>query len=361
MIKKLLSFSVLLTGLVLFAQQNIEMKADSIMKAYHIPEMAYAVVTPDKIVVQHTTGHHRIEEINDKPNADIHDFFHLGSNTKAITGFIAGYLTEQNKIKWDQKFFDLFPELKDKSNPKYYNITLAQLLQHQAGIQPFTSGTEYQKLPSFKGSKAEKRQAFAKYLLTLPPVENNKPYNYSNAGYSIAALMMEKVSGKTWEQLVQDVLKDKLKLQYNLGWPNRTNINQPWGHWKNPQLESVAPTTAYDLSLAEPAGDISMNIVDYSKFIQLNLQGLAGKNNILKAKTYQYLFNSADHYSIGWANTVVNNKKYSDHLGTDGTFLAYTQINKSEPKAYIILVNNGSPEAQDGLFKFLKILKKQYP
>ncbi|WP_407480865.1 hypothetical protein [Elizabethkingia meningoseptica] len=39
MIKKLLSFSVLLTGLALSAQQNIEMKADSIMKAYHIPEM----------------------------------------------------------------------------------------------------------------------------------------------------------------------------------------------------------------------------------------------------------------------------------------------------------------------------------
>jgi D-alanyl-D-alanine carboxypeptidase len=359
--KKRLSFSFLLLILNLSAQQRLEKTADSIIKANHIPEMAYAVVTPDKILIQKIIGHHRIEQINEKPNANINDFFHLGSNTKAITGFIAGYLTEQNKINWDTKFFDLFPELKDKSNPQYQNITLSQLLEHKAKIQAYTSGAEYQKLPEFNGNKAEKRQAFAKYVLTLPPVENDKPYNYSNAGYSVAALMLEKASGKTWEQLVQDVLKDKLKLQYNLGWPNRTNINQPWGHWVDAKLVSIPPETKYDLSLAEPAGDISMNIINYSKYIQLNLQGLAGKDNFLKAKTYQYLFNSSDHYSIGWGNSTLNNVKYSEHAGSDGTFFAYTLINRSEPKAYIILINNGSAQAQDGLFKFLKLLKKQYP
>lgn len=173
--------------------------------------------------------------------------------------------------------------------------------------------------------------------------------------------MLEKVSGKTWEQLVQDVLKDKLKLQYTLGWPNRTDINQPWGHWEDPQLVSVAPETKYDLSMAEPGGDISMNIINYSKFIQLNLQGLTGKDNFLKAKTYQYLFNSSDNYSIGWGNVTINNIKYSEHQGTDGTFFAYALINRSESKAYIILINNASGQAQEGLFKFLKLLKKQYP
>ncbi|HFK5503654.1 serine hydrolase domain-containing protein [Elizabethkingia anophelis] len=359
--KKLLSFLFLSLILNLSAQKGLEKSADSMMKVHHIPEMAYAVITPDKILVQKIIGHHRIEQISEKPNANISDFFHLGSNTKAITGFIAGYLTEQNKIKWDTKFFDLFPEFKDKSNPKYLNITLSQILEHKAGIQPFTSGAEYQKLPVFKGNKSVKRQAFAQYVLTLPPVENDKPYNYSNAGYSVAAFMLEKVSGKTWEQLVQDVLKDKLKLQYTLGWPNRTDINQPWGHWEDPQLVSVAPETKYDLSMAEPGGDISMNIINYSKFIQLNLQGLTGKDNFLKVKTYQYLFNSSDHYSIGWGNVTINNIKYSEHQGTDGTFFAYTLINRSEPKAYIILINNASGQAQEGLFKFLKLLKKQYP
>ena len=54
------------------------------------------------------------------------------------------------------KIFRSVPELKDKSNPRYLNITLSQLLEHKAGIQPFTSGAEYQKLPVFKGNKPEK-------------------------------------------------------------------------------------------------------------------------------------------------------------------------------------------------------------
>ena len=92
--KKILSFLFLLLLLKFSAQKGLEKSADSIMKVHYIPEMAYAVVTPDKIQVQKTIGHHRIEQIHEKPNANISDFFHLGSNTKAITGFIAGYLTE---------------------------------------------------------------------------------------------------------------------------------------------------------------------------------------------------------------------------------------------------------------------------
>lgn len=50
--KKLLSFSFLSLILNLSAQKNLEKSADSIMKAHHIPEMAYAVITPDKTLVQ---------------------------------------------------------------------------------------------------------------------------------------------------------------------------------------------------------------------------------------------------------------------------------------------------------------------
>ncbi|WP_449436181.1 hypothetical protein [Pedobacter steynii] len=41
--------------------------------------------------------------------------------------------------------------------------------------------------------------------------------------------------------------------------------------------------------MIEPAGDISMPLTDYIKFVQLNLSGLRGKSNFLKAETYNYL------------------------------------------------------------------------
>ena len=45
-----------------------------------------------------------------------------------------------------------------------------------------------------------------------------------------------------------------------------------------------------------------MPINDYARFIQLNLEGLSGKNNFLKSETYHFLHDSKEKYAIGWAN-----------------------------------------------------------
>lgn len=342
--------------------QNLTVIADSLRIKYKIPEIAFAVVSVDSIIEMQTLGFHKIESNKKEDEAKINDYFHLGSNTKAITGFICAYLVEQNKINWETKFFDLFPKWKKKSNKAFCNITLEDLLSHRARIQPFTSGNEYKKLPKFVGTKSEKRKQFCKYLLKNEPLElNDKTFNYSNAGYSIATLMLEKVSGRTWEELVNLVLKEKLKLNYKLGWPNRFEINQPWGHWiENDTLKSLSPNTKYDLSLAEPAGDLSMQLNDYAKFVQSNLIGLEGKDNFLKSETYDYLHYGKKEYSIGWGNVKDDKREISEHAGSDGTFFCYTQIDKIRKNAFIIQINCATEEGQKGLFELLKIIKVKY-
>lgn len=353
-----------LTSILFFkisSAQNLEKLADSIITKNEIPEMTFAVVTKDSILIQRTIGHHKITEFKDKQNANSSDLFHLGSNTKAITGFISAHLVEKKKIKWNTKFFDLFPELKKKSNQKYYNITLEDLLSHRAFVQPFTSGLEYSKLPKFIGNKQQKRTEFAKYVLTLEPVNHENVYSYSNAGYSVATMMLEKVSGKSWEKLVSEILKSKLKLDFRFGWPNRNVENQPFGHWiENGKLVPVSPEINYDLSLAEPAGDLSMNIENYSSFIQLNISGLSGKNNFLKSETYKYLHTAKKDYAIGWGNYEKNNSEISEHAGSDGTFFSYAQIDRKNLIGYIVIVNSGTEKAQQGVFEMINLMKKKY-
>jgi len=87
--------------------------ADSIRIKYQIPELAYAVVSADGIFEFQISG---VQRIHTNLQAKQSDRFHLGSNTKAITCFIAALLVQQEKIKWDTKIFDLFPELKVKRN-----------------------------------------------------------------------------------------------------------------------------------------------------------------------------------------------------------------------------------------------------
>lgn len=357
----------ILTGLLLIFSftlthaQSTESQADSIMKIRNIPEMSYAVVTKDRVLVKGTLGYHKVTDVTELPNARPDDLFHLGSNTKAITGFVAATLVEKGKINWDTRFFELFPNLVNNSNRNYHHVTLEDLLNHSAGIQPFTSGAEYQKLPDFKGNKKARRKEFAKHVLTLPVVENNKAFSYSNAGYSVAAVMLEKVSGKSWEKLVADIVRKKLRLDFAFGWPNRNRDNQPYGHWEEKgKLVPVSPKTNYDLSLAEPAGDLSMNIENYAKFIQMNIEGLAGRHNYLKSETYQYLHGSKSEYAIGWVNYKKNGVQISEHAGSDGTFFSYVQIDRTNLIGYIVIVNSGTANAQEGVHAMMNILKKNY-
>lgn len=317
--------------------------------------MAYAVVTTDKILQEQVLGYHQTGQTAKKDTALITDYFHLGSNTKAITGFIAAYLVEQNKISWDTKFFYLFPEWSAESDPAYINITLKDLLSHRAHIQPYTSGAEYQKLPKFSGTKSEQRKLFAVYLLKQNPVSSTtEKYNYSNAGYSIAALMLEKVSGLTWEQLVENIMNKKLNLHTKFGWPNLIDANQPWGHWViNNKLIALPPNTAYNLNLGEPAGDISMTLPNYIKFMQLNMAGLTGKSNLLKASTYDFLHYGIDDYAIGWGNANKKGKRRSDHAGSAGTFFCYTYFDNEKNIAYFVIANSGGKETEKGVFALL--------
>lgn len=352
--KRFISFLGVLIIVQKVNSQDLQKYVDSLILKQNIPQIGYAVVSKDSIIEIKTTGFHRNDLKTAQTKASLSNYFHLGSNTKAITGFVAAYLVEKNKINWNTLFFDIFPTWKPSSNLAFRNITLADLLSHRANIQPYTSGLEFQKLPKFKGNIQQQREQFAKHLLNKNPVINNdKVFNYSNAGYSIAAIMLEKVSGLSWEQLVKNTMQNLLEVNVEFGFPNKLNDNQPFGHWvQNDSLIVVESNVKYNLALAEPAGDISMTLPDYAKFIQFNLKELQGQNNVLKATTYNYLHYGLNNYAIGWGNVNTEKKQFSEHAGSAGTFFCYTVLEKKANLAYIVVANSATKEAQQGVLSF---------
>lgn len=341
--------------------QSITKYADSLREKYHVPELAFAVIKPRTIILKQVIGYHKTNTTDKKDAANINDYFHLGSNTKAITGFVAAYLVEQGKIQWSTKLFDLYPDWKTAANPAYYDVTLQDLLSHRAHIQPYTAGADFTTLPAFSGDVAQRRNQFVAYLLTLEPVKTANGFSYSNAGYSIAACMLEKLTGKTWEQLVVEILHDKAGLNIRFGWPNLTDPNQPWGHWdEDGKLVALPGTITYNLHLIEPAGDINIPITDYARFVQMNLEGLTGKDNLLKSDTYNFLHYGIKDYAIGWANVNTDAQKFSNHAGSAGTFYCITRVEPLNKIAYIVIANSATAGAQLAIADLLKKLRSTY-
>lgn len=356
-----LTLSLLLLSFYITADaQKTLAYADSIRITYKIPEISYAVADAATTLEIAALGRH---SINLPDKATLHDRFHIGSNTKAMTAFMIAKYVEKGKLNWTTRFFDLFPGWKANSNTAYANITLQDLLSHRAGIQPF-QGEGDPEIPVFTGTKPEKRKQFGQFVLTLPPVkpDEQNPFIYSNAGYTLATLMLEKVSGKSWEELVDEVFNKDLHLHVKLSWPENQQHKDTWGHrFDNGQLIPVASTMGDHLDFTEPAGDINLPLKDYIQFIQLHLQGLSGQNNYLKASTYQFLHKGIKHYSMGWFNMYENGKELSVHAGTGAfTYFTLVHIDRLKNRAYIIFTNSFNNNTGQGVRLLMRRLKENY-
>lgn len=350
---------IMLYFLPVYGQKTIQF-ADSIRKANNIPELSYAVISSSTTLEIAALGKHSI----DLPDtATLNDRFHIGSNTKAMTAFMIARYVEKGKLKWTTKFFDLFPEWKAKSNPAYWNMTLQDLLSHKAGIQPF-QGEDDPEIPEFKGTNPEKRKQFGQFVLTVEPVKPDEqhPFIYSNAGYTVATLMLEQVTGKSWEQLVEKVFNKDLKLKVKLSWPENQKRKDTWGHsTNNDTLTPVPSTNGYHLDYTEPAGDLNIKVKDYIKFIRLNLKGLEGRDNYLKAETYKFLHKGSKDYAMGWFNVYENGKELSVHTGTGNfTYFTVVHIDRQKHIAYMIFTNAFNPATQQAVRLLMRKLKENY-
>lgn len=348
------------TGLLLLLTtaslaQTLTQFADSIRIHYHIPELAFAVVSADNVLEQQTMGYQRV---NTHYKAQATDKFRIGSNTKAITGFIAALLVKQGKISWHTKFFDLYPELKTKSKPAYHQLTLLQLLSFRTRLFPYTYTYSQPATNQFTGNEAEQRYQFTEWFFQQKPVMSGDSIHFSNLGYIAAGLMMEKVSGKTYKELVTDLGK-QLNIHMGFGPPNLTDTLQPWGHDSNLKPEPPQENKKLDWLLA--AGNIHMSINDYARFIQLQLAGLAGKSSLLSKKEFEFLHFGLHTFAVGWFWEQDENKQvYSYNIGNPGTFLSKVYVYKSKDRAYIMLSNTQTEEADEGLDVLYNELKKTY-
>ena len=355
---------ILITTLLLSLNTNLfsqDRFIYSTKKKYKIVGLTYAVFTSNKIIEIGALGKSRI---NNDSLVKTTDRFHIGSNTKAVTAFLAAKLVEQRKIKWDTKFFDLFPELKASSKSAYWNITLQDLLCHRAHIQPYRSVNANNEVYKIDGTSIEQKIKFASVVLKKEPSEpdTGQIYVYSNAGFSIAASMLEKVTKRSWEELVDEYLHQQLKLEFEIGFPNIKDINQPWGHiLNNDTIMELPPDFDYHIAtIMRPAGDLNISLINYIKFIQLFLSGYEGKDNFLLSNTYNYLLTAMPAYSFGWANKIIDGKHYDYHSGSAGTFGCFTKIDREKGIAVIVMENYADSGALDAIELIANSLLQKY-
>lgn len=125
--------------------------------------------------------------------------FHLGSMDKMFTGVAIAQLVQAGKLSFDDKLAKVLPDFPNKEMSE--KITIHQLLTHTAGTGDFIAD------PTFRA----RRESYRNLADYLPIVANEKlqfepgtRWSYSNSGYVILGLVIEKLSGQSYFAYVQD-------------------------------------------------------------------------------------------------------------------------------------------------------------
>ncbi len=338
------------------AVAQTEIRADSIRRLYEIPELAYAVVSADSVLEMHVVGDRRWGA---DYAAGPDDRFRIGSNTKAITGFVAARLVKQGVIAWDARFFNLYPELKEQSLRAYHDLTLLDLLTFRTRLLKWSYTDTAPTPEEITGDESAQRYGFMAWCLRQPPVPRTSGPSFSNPAYVAAGLMLEKAAGRSYAELVADLGKE-LGTHFAFGAPNATDKDQPWGHGEDLEPEPQRENRKLNWLLA--AGNIQSSLPDYAKFVQLQLAGAAGRSPLLSSEEFNFLHQGRERFAVGWfwekesdGDAVIYN------VGNPGTFLSKVYMLPGKDRAFILLCNAQTAAADEGLDVLYQELRVRYP
>jgi CubicO group peptidase (beta-lactamase class C family) len=186
---------VLFLGGSLPAQNNIQKTTDLLDKYYETGQLNGTVLIAEKgkILLQKSYG---IAEFELMEKINNNSVFTLASISKTLTSLGILKLIDQGKISLHDQLTDFFPEL------PYNNITISHLLSNTNGMP------EYRTLFAEKWDRskvANNKDVIALMSEYKPPLlfEPGSQFRYSNTGFAILASVIEKVSGKDFEEYMK--------------------------------------------------------------------------------------------------------------------------------------------------------------
>ena len=199
---------------------------------------------------------HGVTSIENPLAVDENTLFQFGSTGKTYTATAMLRLVEQGKVDLDATVRTYVPELKLKDEDVASKVTVLQLFNHTAGWQG-----------DMMDNTGDGDDALTKYVERMANIEQVSPLgevvSYNNASLSLAGRIIEKVTGKTYEAALRELIFEPLKLENHFIFANEIMTRRfAAGHNQKPD---GTITVARPWAMARggtPAGGISSNSAD---------------------------------------------------------------------------------------------------
>lgn len=339
---------VLFFTLIIFninAQDYSKLKAQLsiIQKELNVPGVSIAVVKGDRIVFEYNNG---LLHLNKTDSISNKTLFSIASATKTFTAVGIGILLDQNKLSLDDPILKHLPWFKLNDDYITKNLTIRDVLSHRSGLS--SEGLIYM------GSEFDRKETVMR-LRNMPVSNFRSSFSYSNILYNALGLIIEKVSGSSWEDFIQLEILDAIGMRNSISdFKKSSNTKSASPHrfidYKDGQ---IYPAAAAFPESNGPTGGIRSTSSDLSKYLSLFLKnGIINSDTIIQPRTIKEFWEphvrSGDYwtrdgsfsaYGLGWFLTDYATKRIMFHPGGGGGVSSLISLIPSEDIGIVALTN----------------------
>jgi len=302
--------------------QSLQKSLDSVCAIYNIKGVTAAVLIPGEGIWEGTYGISKPGEPVTKNMA-----FGMGSNTKTYVAALLLKLQQAGKLSLNDtigKWIQGYPNIPG-------NVTIKQCINHTSGIAEYLSAAVNDSLLE----NPPKIWTLPEILSTVsaPNFAPGTSWSYSNTGYVIAGIIIEAVTGKTYQQAMHEWILDSAGYNHTFFYGEPNSAPSP-GQWTmNLTGTSMVEMNSYPVniipqlfSLASTAGGLMCTASDNVRFWFDLVKGNLLDRSLFKEMIQVVPVSSGTSYGLGLfrLNRRINNRTVYSH---GGTFLGFINEN----------------------------------
>jgi len=293
-----------------------------------IPGLTYAVVKNGRVVKAGALGSANLETLVPARRDTVYE---IGSMTKQFTAACVLMLVDEGKLSLDDPIGKYVKDLPDI----WKDISIRRLLSHTAGVKDY--------LGSFSISRTEyvRPEAIVEKVGAAPlDFQPGEGWSYSNTGYLLATLLVEKVSGEPLADFMKERIFKPLAMSHT-GPSNPDTVipNRARGYaWNG---KAYLNTPAINPSLGTGAGFLVSTVDDLARWDAALLQGKLLKPETMAEYTKAVPLNNGNssHYALGWFIHSDRGVSLVEHGGNTAGFSAEIYRVPSAKTSVILLTN----------------------
>lgn len=327
-------------------QEKLDAEIPKILKENKVPGLAIAILDKNREMIKKGYGWADVakkEPVNSKTG------FNIGSVSKLFTAWAIMDLVNKHKINLDYPVEEYLTRWKlPKSEFDNTKVTIRHILGHTAGLSVHGYGGYQPKkeLPTLEASLNGKFRSDEKVFIEHEP---QTKWQYSGGGYTILQLVIEEVTGESFDDYMEDALFDELGMDQT-----SFEISSKILKKSSKAYDEQGQEIKLERFTAQAAAGLHTNLDDMIIFAKNNLNGSPILTAANKKEMQTPTELSKGRYGLGYAHFPVGPGKFvTGHAGSNDGWEAAMMLDLSDDTA-IVMLSNGS----NGKKVLITILKK---